>query len=982
MILKRFPSALFALFSIAVPLIAAHGQTAAPRTTVRDEVAGSVVYPGMAQGRPLNGEWSFQLARGAEAAAPDGFPGAPMTGDGWNKIKVPGHWDLQGFIEPQYKEPIPATGFYRRTFEVDQAWKDRRVFLRFEGVLYGFDVWLNGKAVGSWGSAYNPVTFDITDQLNREGPNTLDVRVTTESFANKFDRNDCWALAGIYRDVWLFALPEEHLRAWSARTTLRDDGTADVVLPVEISQAAAAAGCTVQGTLTDPSGKKRDIVFRSAGPGRFEGTIGVPSAQLWHAERPLRHRLNLVLMSKGRVVHEIDSAVALREVRVDGPQLLVNGRPVRLRGVDHHDIWPESGRTGTLEQMRRDVRMMVAMNVNFVRTSHYPPDHRFLDLCEEAGLFVMCEVPFGFGDSWLSDPSYTPELLARAAATVRRDIHHGCIIIWSIGNENPVTESTVETASFVKQLDPTRPVCFPMEGSTFFGQQEWGRKTPKFMDIYAPHYPGIGRMEQLQREVTDRPVVMTEFAHSLALGGDGLQSIWDTVLQGDVPAGGAIWMFQDQGILRRISEQVKPHPYAIVPDETHFFDTSSNRGADGLTYSDRVPKTNYWQARAVYAPVRVTGHRIDSGSGLVLKLANYHDLRPLTGMQGSWKLFTDGVLAAEGPFASTIQPRRQGDVRIELPAESLGKAESAWVELAMTDAEDRRVLIDSLALRKPTTAFDQVNGSRAATEKWARGFIGGEAPAIRLRVGRPDGLLMKFWSDRKKYKANWLPHLLAPTEAGPLEESVSGGTLELSRRFTFVRGDYPEQSVVGIVRCTLAGNGAVRVDYDFDARKATGIWLEAGLSFAAPEAASELRWIGRGPYATYPGKNLLGTYGRHALHRDDLYFEGNRQETAAALFIGPDGDGLCLLPVATDFNLSVERTKEGVMIGHNAKVSGVGTKFQMPDIKVEPANTPELTGSFRVLSLTARNWPAEIKRHFARDQSHPHPFRPYLEMRQ
>jgi beta-galactosidase len=971
---------LVAAIAIAAPLFSADAQTAAPRTTARDEPAGSVVYPGMAQGRSLNGEWVFQLARGTEAAAPDGFPGAPVTGDGWAKIHVPGHWDLQGFIEPQYKEPIPATGFYRRTFEVDQAWKNRRVFLRFEGVLFGFDVCLNGKAVGSWGSAYNPVTFDITDQLNRDGSNTLDVRVTTESFANKFDQNDCWALAGIYRDVWLFALPEEHLRAWSARTSLRDDGTADVVLPVEISKAAAAAGCTVNGTLTDSSGKKRDIVFRTSGPGRFEGTIGLASAQLWHAERPLRHRLDLVLKSKDRVVHEIDSAVALREVRVDGPRLLVNGRPVRLRGVNHHDIWPESGRTATLEQMRRDVRMMVAMNVNFVRTSHYPPDHRFLDLCEEAGLFVMCEVPFGFGDAWLSDPSYTPELLARAAATVRRDIHHGCIIVWSIGNENPVTESTVETATDVTKLDSTRPVCFPMEGRTFFDDQEWGRKIPKIMDIHAPHYPGIGRMEQLQREVTDRPVIMTEFAHSLALGGDGLQSIWDTVLQGDAPAGGALWMFQDQGILRRISDEVKPHPFAIIPAEKQFFDTDSSRGADGLTYSDRVPKTNYWQARAVYAPVRVTGHRIDSGSGLVLTLANDHDLRPLTGMQGTWKLFADGVSTAEGRFASTIQPRSQGEVRIELPAEPLAKAESAWVELAMTDAEDRQVLIDSLALRKPTTAFDQVKGTRAAAEKWARGFIGGDAPAIRLRVGRPDSLLTVFWSDRKKDKANWLPHLLAPSEVGPLEESASGGTLEMSRHFTFVRGDYPEQSVVGTVRCTLAGNGPVRVDYDFEAHKATGIWLEAGLSFAAPEGASELHWIGRGPYATYPGKNLLGTHGRHALHPDDLYFDGNRQETVAALFIGPDGDGLCLLPVATDFDLSVERTKGGVMIGHNARVSGVGTKFTMPDTRVAAAG--ELAGSFRVLPLTAGNWPAEIKRHFARDRSHPQAFRPYLEMRQ
>lgn len=300
----------------------------------------------------------------------------------------------------------------------------------------------------------------------------------------------------------------------------------------------------------------------------------------------------------------------------------------------------------------------------------------------------------------------------------------------------------------------------------------------------------------------------------------------------------------------------------------------------------------------------------------------------------------------------------------------------------MTDDGGRRVLIDSLALRKPTAAFDQVMADRAAAEIWARGFIGGDAPAIRLRVGRPDGMLMERWGEKQKQDAHWRPHLLAATELGSLEETRSGGGLELKRHFTFVRGDFPEQSVVGIVRCTIPGSGPLRVDYDFETRSATGIWLEAGLAFAAPEAANELHWIGRGPYATYPGKNMLGIYGRHALHRDDLYFGGNRQETGAAIFIAPEGSGIGLLPVGDGFDLSVERTLDGVMIGHNARVSGVGTKFKMPDITVDVDKMHKLSGSFRVLPLTAGRWPAEINHHFARGRSQLKAFRPYLEIRQ
>ena len=193
---------------------------------------------------------------------------------------------------------------------------------------------MNGKPVGSWGSAFNPVTFDITDQLDGSGENTLSVRVTTASFANEFDHHDCWGLAGIYRDVWLFTLPESHLRSWTAQTTLREDGMAEVRLPVEVSK-AAHDGSTVEGTITDADGHTREIKFNAQEPGHYEGTLQVPANLLWSAEVPVLHSLHLSLTRDGKTVHEIRSKVALREVRVDGPRLLVNGRRVKLRGRQH-----------------------------------------------------------------------------------------------------------------------------------------------------------------------------------------------------------------------------------------------------------------------------------------------------------------------------------------------------------------------------------------------------------------------------------------------------------------------------------------------------------------------------------------------------------------------------------------------------------------------------------------------------------------------
>jgi beta-galactosidase len=476
---------------------------------------------------------------------------------------------------------------------------------------------------------------------------------------------------------------------------------------------------------------------------------------------------------------------------------------------------------------------------------------------------------------------------------------------------------------------------------------------------------------------------MTEFAHQMALGGDGLQEIWDIVLKENSFIGGAIWMFQDQGILRRKSATVIAHPYAEHRDEQSFIDTGGNRGADGLTYSDRIPKTNYWQAQAVFAPVRVVAHQLKTDGTLALTLANYHDVLSLSGMVGSWQLFVDGLPTAAGVFSSEIKARSQGEVRIKLPSDTWSGATTAWVKLDIKNAAGHRVLMDSLPLRKPSWSKTIPATDRPATESWARWFIGGEKPGIRLRAGRSDGMLTANWTGRGVNAGKlWQPHLLAPTETGALQEKQLAGGLELSRKLTFARSESPGQSVSGIVRCTIPNHGPVRIDYDLDAQDATGIWLEAGVAFAAPTASNELHWIGPGPYPTYPGKNMLGRYDHHALHSDDLYFEGNRQDVGVALLVDPAGKGIAILPTGDGFDLSVERGDKGIIVGHNAGVSGVGSKFKLPEHKVEPAKTPKLSGSFQILPLASGTWPKEIEHLFGRDRQRPVPFHPYQSAQQ
>ena len=519
----RFPSWVILALSAGLTLPAAFAQP-------------TEVYPlrsGPAA-QTLNGQWQFKYLAGTDVgpdaafSAPDFVPAA-----GWKPIVVPGHWELQGFAEPKYgMDLIAGIGLYRRTFQVPAAWTGQRVFLHFDGVLYGFDAWVNGRKIGSWASAYNPVAFDITDALKAGADNVLAVQVSTRSHGWEFDVNDCWGLSGIYRDVTLFAVPVAHFTDCTARTKLNPDGSATLTVSTLTN-----APTGISGRLLAPDGRLvSTLAFATGKLTGAEATLQLEHPQLWTAETPALYTLELALASGQQLAEKI----GLREVTIADGVLKLNGQPIKLRGVDHHDIWPVNGRVATEELMRHDLELMRAANINFIRTSHYPPHPRLLELCDELGFYVMDEVPFGFGENHLTDPAYQDDLYVRARATVRRDRDRASVIVWSVGNENPNTPLTIATARRVKELDPTRPVCFPQEGGYFAPHYT---ELPPDIDIYAPHYPSTTRVSEYAATLT-RPIIFTEYAHALGLASDQIQAQWAIMQASPRIAGGSIWMFQ------------------------------------------------------------------------------------------------------------------------------------------------------------------------------------------------------------------------------------------------------------------------------------------------------------------------------------------------------------------------------------------------------------------------------------------------------
>jgi len=681
----------------------------------------------------LNGNWSFKYLPGLDAGADAQFTAPGFDVSRWQTIAVPANWELHGHAEPSYGDNLKdGLGLYRRTFTMPKNWAGRRTFLRFDGVAFGYQVWVNGKLAGaSSASAFNRHTFDVTDLL--QDRNTVAVRVTTKPLGYEFDLNDDWSLSGIYRDVTLISLPAVHVQDLAVSTVLQGSD-ARFTLDVQLS----APGATVHAELFDAKGKRvagqvlKNVATRvtadrlSSLPANLPTTVSaeprddrlislgatlrITQPQLWTAETPTLYRLVLNVKQQGKTIQTVEQRVGLREVRVVGKQLLVNGKPVKLRGVNHHDLDPVTGRAVTEAQMRQDLALMKQANVNYVRTSHYPPHPRLLELCDELGVYVMDEVAIGHGEKNLDNPAYRDNILARARATVMRDKNHASVIIWSIGNENPNNDFELDAGRLVKQLDPTRPITLPKIGSYFAKNYE---QIPPFVDLYSPHYPSNATLTGYASKLT-RPTILTEYAHGLGLASDRIQDQWAILQANPVFAGGSIWHFHDQGLLRRSTTPADPGQSTQYAwrDAHQFYDTHGLDGADGLVYADRTPQVDFWQMRKVYAPVQFVERTARVAPGpqrIAVTLENRHDFRSLQGITLHWALQQNGVTRQQGKQALSAPARssQAATIAVDIPAPAASITDVLVLQLRAVDEYGLQINERSLRLlRAAPSQFD------------------------------------------------------------------------------------------------------------------------------------------------------------------------------------------------------------------------------------------------------------------------------------
>ncbi|HOG46967.1 MAG TPA: glycoside hydrolase family 2 TIM barrel-domain containing protein [Anaerolineae bacterium] len=873
--------------------------------------------------RLLNGTWKFRYAPNP-ATAPADLAEPALDDSGWDDIAVPGNWQLQGYDRPIYVnvqypfDPddyphVPhddnPTGSYRCRLEVPAAWAGRRILLVFDGVDSACHVWVNGHAVGYSQDSRLPAEFDITPYV-RPGDNLLAVRVYRWCDGSWLEDQDMWRLSGIFRDVSLMAMPPLHLWDFVVVTGLDGgytDATLKVTARVRSDTGPLPAGCRVEAMLYDDEGAalwaepvSGDVPASQEGEAAVALARAVPGPHLWSAEDPSLYTLLLTLKAPGGQVLEVERCnVGFRRVEIRSGRLLVNGAPALLRGVNRHEHDAERGHVVSVESMEHDIRLMKQGNINAVRTSHYPNDPRWYDLCDRYGLYVIDEAnqeAHGLWGEAARDPLWREACVERVARMVQRDRNHPSVIIWSLGNESGYGPNIDDAAAWVRAHDATRPIHYEPAGDA------------PAVDIVSVMYPRLeppvaaladaGRVRTSLVELAEapgeaRPLLMCEYAHAMGNSPGNLKEYWEFIEAHPRCSGGFVWDWVDQGLLQHTPSGRPWYAYGgDFGEARHDGDFCIN----GLVWPDRTPHPCYWEHKKVLEPVRVRA--VDAAAGLV-EVENRYDFLSLGHLAIHWAVLADGRAIERGTRpAPPLAPGERGLVRIPLqrPQPEPGVVYHLELSFALAEAAPwaeagHEVAWAQLALPIAAAAPVLTTAGMPAVEVEDLGAVvelrGADwSVAISRRTGRI------AWQHHGRHVLKGGPRLAlwrAPTdndlndsseerlaqrwrEAGldRLREAIRTVTVErLSAQAVrvAVRARLAAPGCAAGVEATLAyiilGSGDVLVDVEVVPDGELPPLPRVGLQMVVPGRYNTFTWLGRGPHEAYPDRQegaRLGLY--------------------------------------------------------------------------------------------------------------------------
>lgn len=816
----------------------------------------------------LNGSWLFNEKPDSQ------FYTRNPEGAAWKSIVVPGQWSMQGF-----KVDSAGFGGYQTTFTLPADWKNKQVKLRFDGVSSESIVYLNGKEIGSHLGGMTAFELDITNAL-QAGENRLALKVRSESLADMLGSLTQYAahqLGGITRKVTLFAVPEVHISDLRIVTDLDNQyDDADLKVYVAVTNAGkdiekdVAVRLSLKGLPVVLDQTIREIAPGTTWTGWLSGKVSSPLK--WDNEHPNLYTLKMEVGNQTATWEQIEKRFGFREIEVQGNQLLVNGKAVKLRGVCRHEVHPLTGRVMTPELQQKDVELYRAANCNFIRTSHYPPGEELLEFCDEMGMFVEVEAPVCWvghhaNENWQTlnyrDAKYYPYVLQSNMETIHFYRNHPSVLFWSIANESYWNKDFAQVQEYVKKADPTRPHTFHDQAYGGFNNQ--GSDAP----ISNIHYPGPNGYKVAAK--SDRPMVYGEYCHlnvynrSELVTDPGVRSdwalalapTWDNMYKTAGVLGGSLWSGIDDVFQLPNGDAVGYGPWGPI---------------DGW----RRPKPEYWDMKKIYSPVRLLTTELSPSGELVLDLENRYTYTNMNELKINWLYGKE-----KGSAFVSIKPGEKGQLRIEIAHPDEAN------ELYLSFADPRGFVADEYRIPVGKQVQNELPElSRMATslkEKQDKYIITGKG--FTCEISRITGQILSMKKDKQEI-INGGPWLMAlPLNGGGCYPNHNANTplfndlcsdWKVKETEAKKDGDGVMVKVLGSYNefeghyiLMINANGEFTAEYSFKALADVNP-RQWGLVFEAPASFNKVFWRRDGLWSVYPTDHISRPVGEAELFYSGL----------------------------------------------------------------------------------------------------------------
>ena len=852
------------------------------------------------------------LKSAVSTAALDAFASAGYDDAGWDRISVPSNWEMLGYSLPTYNSVDNTVGQYRRIVTVPAAWAGKRVYWHFDGALDGAEIFVNGQKAGYHESGYTAFNVDLTGLIQPGKPNLFAVRVSKTTPSDDCETGDFQAMGGIYRDTSLIAVPQTHVSDITVRTPLSANYK-DATLQTQLKVAGAPGqNIVINGRLMRGSGQATGVHVFGMGRIGANGTAQiamsapVKAPALWSAEKPNLYYVVFQMTSGSKPVEQVEQRFGFKQIEIKNNIVLWNGMPIKCTGTCRHDFWADKGFALTEANWVKDLDMMKAANINAIRTSHYNHAQRFLELCEEKGMYILDEVPYCWIGDEAKDPKYAPYLLQRGQETLARDKNRPCVLAWSIGNENPAGIASQMVSDMIGKADPTRPHFVSCTSPNDIKGQSWEDD----------HYPDPSLVDRIAAD-TKWGANFSEHPHifyqketqdydpgASDLWSEALIMTWDKLWQDPTILGSFIWEWQSQGIADKNADTTTDFWYG--PD--HLRDENNK----GIVSAYRVPKPEWWIVKSVYSPVVVTTRTVSPAGGSVsVPITNHYSFTNLSELTCRWTALSGETTLKSGITHVACAPMQSGSASFPAPAGM------TTLRLDFDHPNGSSVIAYNLAVEGaplPAPPAALASGGALTTTDGAETLnVGNSVQRIAFdkrsgtiqswRVNGRDiltgGPVLNLGEAKNSDEGGFYRAKQPPVTADATVTAAAGssGAMTVSAASTVLTA--PGGTEIGTLLTTynISPNAEMIVHWTLSWKADDKKLWEQGVKFSVPAGLSQMRWQRDSYFTDYPAGHIGEPSG--TAQAGSVLFRASKRSLHWMTLSGSDGGaGVALLPTA------------------------------------------------------------------------------------